>query len=78
MSRNFTATAPNSGGLPTWKTGEDAKLVTLSWFPWHITNKRNGYLAGVPSAEFEETFYATNGPSSPGGTRDTSEPPSDL
>ena len=42
-----------------WKTVEDVELATLSWVHWHNTSRLHGYLADVPPAEFEQTFYAT-------------------
>lgn len=49
---------PAREGRP-WKTVEDIELATLSWVHWHNTSRLHGYLADVPPAEFEETFYAT-------------------
>ena len=49
---------PAREGWP-WKTVEDVELATLSWVHWHNTSRLHGYLADVPPAEFEETFYAT-------------------
>jgi putative transposase len=50
---------PAREGRP-WKTVEDVELATLSWVHWHNHDRLHGYLADVPPAEFEETFYATN------------------
>jgi len=41
-----------------WKTVEDVELATLGWVHWHNTQRLHGYLADVPPAEFEDTFYA--------------------
>ena len=43
-----------------WKTVEDVELATLGWVHWHNHNhnRLHGYLADIPPAEFEETFYA--------------------
>lgn len=49
---------PAREGRP-WKTVEDVELATLSWVHWHNHQRLHGYLADVPPAEFEETFYAT-------------------
>lgn len=49
---------PAREGRP-WKTVEDVELATLSWVHWHNTSRLHDYLADVPPAEFEETFYAT-------------------
>ena len=48
---------PARDGRP-WKTVEDVELATLSWVHWHNHQRLHGYLDDVPSAEFEETFYA--------------------
>jgi putative transposase len=42
-----------------WKAVEDVELATLGWVHWHNHSRLHGYLADVPPAEFEETFYAT-------------------
>lgn len=42
-----------------WKTVEDVELATLGWVHWHNQSRLHGYLADIPPAEFEETFYAT-------------------
>lgn len=49
---------PAREGRP-WKTVEDVELATLSWVHWHNTSRLHGYLADVPPAEFEQSFYAT-------------------
>ena len=48
---------PAQHGRP-WKTVEDLELATLGWVHWHNTTRLHGYLADVPPAEFEDTFYA--------------------
>jgi len=48
---------PAQEGRP-WKTVEDVELATLGWVHWHNTQRLHGYLAEVPPAEFEDTFYA--------------------
>jgi putative transposase len=40
-----------------WKTVEDVELATLGWVYWHNTSRLHSYLADVPPAEFEATFY---------------------
>jgi putative transposase len=40
-----------------WKTVEDVELATLGWVHWHNTSRLHGYLADLPPAEFESTFY---------------------
>jgi putative transposase len=42
-----------------WKAVEDVELATLGWVHWHNHSRLHGYLADIPPAEFEETFYAT-------------------
>ena len=42
-----------------WKTVEDVELATLGWVHWHNHSRLHGYLADIPPAEFENTFYAT-------------------
>jgi putative transposase len=42
-----------------WKTVEDVELGTLGWVHWHNTSRLHSYLADLPPAEFEATFYAT-------------------
>jgi putative transposase len=42
-----------------WKAVEDVELATLGCVHWHNHSRLHGYLADVPPAEFEETFYAT-------------------
>ncbi|MEO6904775.1 MAG: integrase core domain-containing protein, partial [Ginsengibacter sp.] len=49
---------PAREGRP-WKTVEDVELATLSWVHWHNHERLHGYLADVPPAEFEQSFYAT-------------------
>jgi putative transposase len=33
-------------------------MATLGWVHWHDTNRLHSYLADLPPAEFEATFYA--------------------
>jgi putative transposase len=48
---------PAREGRP-WKTVEDVELATLSRVHWHNPDRLHGYLADVPPAEFEQSFYA--------------------
>ncbi|HEX5086419.1 MAG TPA: integrase core domain-containing protein, partial [Nocardioides sp.] len=48
---------PARDGQP-WKSVEDVELATLGWVHWHNTQRLHGYLADIPPAEFEQTFYA--------------------
>src|SRR5215217_1122987 len=48
---------PAREGRP-WKSVEDVELATLSWVHWHNHQRLHGYLADVPPAEYEQTFYA--------------------
>jgi putative transposase len=48
---------PGRNGL--WRTVDNVELATLGWVHPHNNNRLRGLLRGLPSAEFEEAFYAT-------------------
>lgn len=45
-------------GAPETSRVEELELATLRWAHWHNQERLHGYISHVPTAEFEEEFYA--------------------